>query len=488
MRLIFFDIDSLRPDHLGCGGYHRNTSPNIDGIAADGVVFDEYYCSDAPCLPSRSALMSGMFGIHSGAVNHGGIHGDMRLQGESRRFRSSLALDSLPAFLKDRGAHTCYIGGFGERHAIYTFYAGFREIHDTGMLGLESAEDVTPTVLDWIERNGDKEDWYLHVNYWDPHTPHRAPKEFGNPFKNDPLPPHFNQELIDRHRKLPGPHTIQDLTMYDNRVNPNYPRQPGEIRNMEDMRALIDGYDCGVRYTDDHIGRVLNALGDRGLLDDTVIIISADHGENFGELGVYAEHGTADAVTCRVPMIIRWPRMPGGIRDTGLHYNIDLAPTLAEMMGAEPRESWDGRSFAAALKDGRDCGRDELILSQCSHVCQRSVRFDEWLYMRTYHDGYHLYPKEMLFDLEKDPFEQHNLAEENPRVCREAAYRLMEWHDAMMASMPFGYHDDPMWNVIAEGGPFHARGALKGYLPRLEATGRGDSVAELKRRHPRELE
>ena len=72
MRIVFFDLDTLRPDHLGCYGYFRNTSPNIDSIAREGVRFDRYYCSDAPCLPSRSALQSGLFGIHNGAVGHGG--------------------------------------------------------------------------------------------------------------------------------------------------------------------------------------------------------------------------------------------------------------------------------------------------------------------------------------------------------------------------------------------------------------------------------
>ena len=70
MRIVFFDLDTLRPDHLGCYGYSCNTSPNIDAIAREGTRFDNYYCSDAPCLPSRSALWSGRFGIHTGVTGH----------------------------------------------------------------------------------------------------------------------------------------------------------------------------------------------------------------------------------------------------------------------------------------------------------------------------------------------------------------------------------------------------------------------------------
>ena len=86
MRILYLDIDTLRPDHMSCYGYPRLTTPNLDRIAKEGVRFDRFYCSDAPCLPSRAALVSGMFGIHNGAVGHGGTAGDRRLIGESRGF------------------------------------------------------------------------------------------------------------------------------------------------------------------------------------------------------------------------------------------------------------------------------------------------------------------------------------------------------------------------------------------------------------------
>ena len=185
------------------------TTPNIDKIAEEGVKFTNYYTSDAPCLPSRSAMMSGQFGIHNGAINHGGTNAELKNQGPSRGFVSETARQSLPATLKKAGLWTTYIGGFGERHATYSFYAGFREILDTGKLGQESAEEVTPHALDWIKRNADKDNWYLQINYWDPHTPYRAPEEFGNPFKDAPLPEWITEELIkDQLKNTVGPHGI----------------------------------------------------------------------------------------------------------------------------------------------------------------------------------------------------------------------------------------------------------------------------------------
>src|SRR5436189_2011674 len=84
MRILYIDIDSQRPDHLGCYGYHRKTSPNIDRIAARGVRFENYYVTDAPCLPSRTAMWSGRFGIHSGVINHCGACADWANEGRER--------------------------------------------------------------------------------------------------------------------------------------------------------------------------------------------------------------------------------------------------------------------------------------------------------------------------------------------------------------------------------------------------------------------
>lgn len=273
--------------------------------------------------------------------------------------------------------------------------------------------------------------------------------------------------------------------MWDDRTDPRYPRYPGEIKDMADLRQMIDGYDCGIRYMDDHIGQVLAALEAQGVLDDLAIIVTADHAENMGELGIYGEHATADYATCRIPMIIRWPRGRTGSVDRGLHYNLDLAPTLAELLGKDPIESWDGQSYAPALLSGGDCGRDHLVLSQCAHVCQRSVRLGPWLYVRTYHDGFRLFPDEMLFDIVDDPHEQSDLAEQQPDVCRDAVGRLNAWHDAMMKSMRA--EADPLWTVMREGGPYHVRGMLREYCKRLDATGRREAATDLRRRHPDEL-
>lgn len=249
---------------------------------------------------------------------------------------------------------------------------------------------------------------------------------------------------------------------------------------------MFDGYDCGIRHMDETIGRLINILKDAGVYEDTAIIVTSDHGENLGELGLYAEHATADEITCNIPMIIRWPGIaPKGHIDNGLHYNIDLLPTIAEMYGVNRHPWWDGKSYLSSLQ-GEDHGRENLVLSQCAHVCQRSARFGDWLYMRTIHDGFHLsWPREMLFNLKEDPHEIHNVATDHPEICAQGAKIILDWQEEQMLTS--NSQIDPMWTVMREGGPFHARGSGRQYAEYLKKTDRGHWIPEFEKRHPEEF-
>jgi len=494
MRILYIDIDSLRSDHLGCYGYHRDTSPAIDQLAREGLVCEKVYTSDAPCLPSRTALYSGRLGIQTGVVGHGGTAAQPKIEGPTRNFRDTFDEQGLAHQLQRLGLHTAMISPFGQRHAAHWFYAGFNEVHNTGKGGIESAEDVMPVVNPWLASRARQDNWYLHVNFWDPHTPYRVPASYGDPFKNDPLPAWLNDEnLIKRHNAMTGPHTSLDLSMFGDQEDLKFPRQPGAVKDLAGMRRMIDGYDTGVRYADAAVGSIIASLKAAGVYEDTIIILSADHGENLGELGIYAEHGTADEGTCHIPMIIKFPGGVKGTRDTGLHYQLDLAPTLMELLGGRDQPLWDGESFASTVLTGVPHGRPEIVLVQCAHVCQRSVRWAEWLYIRTYHDGFHLFPEEMLFNLQVDPHEQEDLASKRSEICREGLFRLTRWHEAQMSKMTrtSSNSEDPLWTVMREGGPYHAslgagnpgRAGLEKYLKRLEDTGRADGALALRNKY-----
>lgn len=486
MRLFYIDIDTLRPDHLGCYGYPRATSPNIDRVAAEGVRFDRCYASDTPCGPSRTALFSGRFGIRTGVVNHGGTGADPFRDGATRGFRDSFGLTSWPARLRWAGFRTASISSFGDRHAAHHWYAGWNETVNVGQFGLEQAHDVMPLAHDWLERHGRGDRWFLHVHLWDPHTPYRVPEEFGEPFADAPHPDWITDEVRAAHWHGCGPHSAREVMGFTE-LDFGFPRQPAAIDSAAAVRHMFDGYDTGIRYADEHIGRLLNALADLNVLDDTAIIVSSDHGENLGELNIYGDHQTADEHTARIPLIVRWPDagpVNGGRVDRGLYYHVDLAATVLKLVGTEVPENWNGHAFAEAFREGREAGRDHLVLSQGAWTCQRAVRFEDYLCIRTYHDGYHAYPEVMLFDVAADPHEQHDLASERSDLVDRAQALLEDWHATQMRDHPTGA--DPLEANVAEGGGFHIRGELPGYLERLRATGRGEWADRLAAAHPRE--
>lgn len=487
MRVLHIDIDTLRADHLGCAGYGRDTSPNIDALAAEGVRFERCYTSDAPCLPSRTALVTGGFGIHTGVAGHGGTAADPALEGRDRLFQSYRSQTSWPWLLRTAGLHTVTISSFAERHSAYHWYAGFNETVNPGFMGLETADRITPLAKDWLERHGGRDDWYLHVHYWDPHSAYRTPASYGDPFADQPYPDWLTEEIRRDHWSRPGPYSAQEIRGWAPQDDPAHPRQPQQADSMDAIRAIYDGYDTGIRYADDHVGVLLNTLADLGVLDDTVVMVSSDHGDSLGELNVYCDHKTADESVGHIPFVLRWPGGLGGAGrvDRGLHYQIDIAATILELLDVEVPETWDGRGFAGAFREARDEGRDDLVISYGVWAVQRAVRWDRYLCIRTYFDGFHDYPPVMLFDLEADPHEVNDLAGDKPELVAQGLARLETWLAEALRRTP-GV-PDPYWSILAEGGPFELRERLPAYLERLRTTGREQWADRLATAHAKAL-
>ena len=165
MRILYIDMDCVRPDHLGCYGYRRNTSPNIDSIARQGTIFQRVYASDTPCLPSRAALFSGRFGINNGVIGHAGAGARMCYPGNGHSVDAGYR--PLVMALRQAGLRTVTISPFADRHTAWWFVAGFSEVIDPGSRGQEIASQVNAQALPWLKANAGKDNWFLHLNYWD---------------------------------------------------------------------------------------------------------------------------------------------------------------------------------------------------------------------------------------------------------------------------------------------------------------------------------
>lgn len=493
MRILYLDCDSLRPDHLGCYGYDRETSPSIDRVASEGRLFRNYYVSDAPCLPSRTAFFTGRFGIHTGVVNHSGINADIRHRGQKRGTSTGGAYRTFPMTLSQAGYRTALVSPFPTRHGAWHVLDGFEEWHDTGRSGRERADEVYPHAAEWLQSHATEDNWYLHVNFWDPHTPYDTPLEYGTPFEDDPTPEWPTEERIAEQYESYGPHSAHDLHHgYLTGDGPDdLERTPDEIASRADFGRWIDAYDTGIQYMDEYIGKLFDLLDESGVFEETLIVVSADHGESQGELNVYGDHQAADEATCRVPLLVCGPGVESGV-DSSLHYHLDFAPTIADLAGVDAPPAWDGQSFARSITDGADTGRAFLVTGQGAWASQRGVRWDDWLLLRTYHDGWKDFEAVELYNLADDPHETENLVDERPDVVADGMALLQQWHSRRQLEASAGHNGgnpdaprglvDPLFEEIREGGPTYLRGNIEAYTTRLRETGRTEHAETIEQR------
>jgi len=141
---------------------------------------------------------------------------------------------------------------------------------------------------------------------------------------------------------------------------------------------------------------------------------------------------------------------------------------------------WDGKSFFSNIENNKKFGREFLIISQNAWSCQRTVRFDNWALIKTYHTGLKNFPERMLYDYEKDFHMINNIAEEKPEIVNYGLKLLEIWYKEMLEKEP--KNEDPMKIVLKEGGPFHTRGMLDNYLKRLQKSGRQDMIKTIQNR------
>jgi len=478
MRVLLIDIDSLRPDHLGCYGYSRETSPTIDAVAADGVRFERCYVSDSPCLPSRTALATGRHGTRSGVVTHWGSGQWLDLYdrpGTGGGPPSDRPLSF--QYLSENDVATTTITGFGKRHAAYHFTASFREsIQPTAQTGGEDAAEVTDAAVDWLERNAGTEDWLLHVNYWDVHHPY----ERIEPYVEDVVasgdrPDWPDGAALADHQDMTGtrcgslwanPGGYRSEGYRTGRYT-DWP-MPESFDELSDVEDLIDGYDAAIRKVDHSVARLFDVLEAAGVRGETAVVVTGDHGDGLGEHGIYAEHALAHPPCQRVPMVVSWPGVTGGAGGTavdGQVYQFDLAATLCDLADLSVPSGWDAAPFTAALRGEEFAGRDRLVCSHGIYTFSRAVYEDDWVYIRILHPGVFSLPGlyndpalpggglELLHDRSTDPHMTENLIGEHPEKAADLRATL-DAATARWTATDDAVGEDPLVRMAVEDGPF----------------------------------
>lgn len=238
---------------------------------------------------------------------------------------------------------------------------------------------------------------------------------------------------------------------------------------------------------DYHVGKILDALKEKGVLDDVAIIVSGDHGDSFGEHGQYMDHGIANQAVHNIPMIVRWPGMTEKGTNDALIYGLDLAPTLCELLEFPVPEGWDGHSFASALRGQPFSGWNYLVMDHGIYTFTRAVRTSQWFMIQVLHPG--LYPYDepyFLHDMKEDPHQAANLAGSKPDVLVQLQDLMKQWKQEQVQK---GGVPDPLELMVKEG-PFIYYTPER-MIARLERTGRKEFAQDLKKRmhkfHPGRL-
>lgn len=424
-NILFLITDQHRADCLGCDGNLVIKTPNFDRLAREGALFAHAYSSTPTCTPARAALLTGLSPWHHGMLGYGKV---------AERYPFEM-----PRALNDAGYHTFAIGKL--HYAPQRNYHGFQgalldesgRVQSPGFMSdyrqwfKSKAPDLDPdaTGIGWndyrsgvyvlpeelhptrwtgdravefIEKYERPEPFFLKVSFARPHSPYDPPQRFWDMYREKDMPPSHVGEWAEKHAPLGE--------------KANYNRWHGDL-GLAQVRRSRRGYYGSVSFIDEQIGRVLKALEQRDMLEDTFILFTTDHGDMLGDHHLwrksYAYEGSA-----RIPMLIRWPKSMGMERQRGQKISQpvelrDVLPTFLDVAAGSMPEHLDGTSMLRLVRGKTEGWRAFIDLEHDRCYSDENhwnaLTDGRWKYIYHAFDG-----GEQLFDLKNDPGELRDLA------------------------------------------------------------------------------
>lgn len=413
-NLLLISVDTLRSDRLSCYGYGRHTSPNIDRIAEEGVLFENAFSSSPKTTPSHISILTGLY-----PRTHNVYMWKMSSEGTYFGRRLSDNVATLAEILKEYGyTNVAFTGGANVAGRI-GFDRGF-EIYD------ETAD--TEAACRWLEENGEKKFFLFYHTYYT-HDPYLPPPPYDT--KYDPgysgsMP--TRKELMDELGIREGEdwHGIwQPLQKrFWSRIDLNDPA---------DRRHLAGLYDGAINYVDHElIGSLIKSLEKSGLLDSTLIVFTSDHGEEFLEHG-RLEHNGIYREVASVPLILRLPGLlPAGRRIKQLVRTIDIMPTILELLGIPSLTTIQGVNLLPAIREDRDLNLTAAAdFNDYAPPVIESIREGEWFLLMDQRQSISeksgpktAPPFFSLFNTEEDPGEMNDLSDDLPEVVAHLRKKL----------------------------------------------------------------
>jgi len=389
-NIILISIDTLRADHLSCYGYQRQTTPNIDGLAAEGTIYRQNYSTGVWTPPGHASMLTGLY------VPEHGVYGERGLAEE---------VPTIATVLKDAGYRTAgfvnnsQVGelvGFHKGHDLFVevwkgvqpktlfdraIMAGIRKTRESLGYSDMGARRTNRLFFEWVDGLDRGRPFYSFLHYIEPHNPLAPPRPYKKRFMSGK---YRNVDLRKVSKVARNP-----LVCYVEEM---------ELNN-EEVSYVKDLYDGEISYTDSIVGEVVSFLRSRGLYDNTMIIITSDHGEHFGEHGHWSHVASLHKEVLHVPLVIKYPEgtaPPGEVdRYTQL---VDIFPTVmgvagvsgggttgvsgVDLLGNEYHEylfaEWEGRVpffIAERIRDDVEDGAIETIKTSMIMVQDKRYKY-----------------------------------------------------------------------------------------------------------------
>jgi len=385
-NVILITLDTTRADHVSSYGYTRKTTPNLDKLAAKSLQFLNAISPSPWTIPAHASLFTSLFPSQHGAITK--MEGDVLSGYPLRQFDFVLA-----RLLKKHGLFTAGFVGGPFLKSEFGFSQGFDIYEDTWEGFDQRANQINAKVFPWLEKNASAP-FFLFINYFDPHAPYNPPSSFHSPFKG----PYDGDVDFSTF----GPHQIM----------------LGEVSplNEQNKQRAIDLYDSEILYMDHHLGKLLDRLEAFGVLDNSLMIITSDHGESFGEHEIWGHGGLPVESQIRVPLIIQYPpkikkprRIADQIQTTSIFStilkNLDIPlPPVTEHKGF-------GIDLLSVGEGERNQPPEYTFAERFIPSEYRGMlRSNHWKYLQKTIDRDN--GKEILewvFDLKHDPYELTNL-------------------------------------------------------------------------------
>jgi len=432
-NIILISIDTLRSDHLSCYGYSRTTTPNIDRIAEGGVMFKNAYSTAVWTPPAHASMLTGYYPSQHQVVHQNKLNDD---------------IPTIAQVLKKRGYHTAgfvnnsQVGelvGLAKGHdAFYEIWKGFsrNQVLKLGahkirkFLGYadDGAARTNQLAFNWLRKGWNQEQpFYMFIHHIDAHNPLKAPRPFLFHFLSQERRAQVDMEKIWKVADNP-------LACFTDEIQLN------EV----ELQALTALYDEEIRYVDHIIGQLVTLLEEMKVFDDTLFILTADHGEHLGEHGMYSHVASLYEPIVHIPFLMRYPRvLSPEVREDYIQL-VDIFPTISAACNSELSDSnlpgknllepnndgddrllfaeWEGR-IPFFVKDRLNDNNRKRITEQFSNkkwMCRRG----DFKLISDERGNYELY------NTVTDPDEKDNLNSEQPSVFGQLREKLEEWKSA----------------------------------------------------------